>query len=496
MNDKKQSSGNGEANEPRSPQVGALLRASRLRVGEDLREIADALCIRYLYLDAIEECRYAELPGDTYAIGFIRSYAEHLGLDGEEVVRRYRAEQAGSKRSNDLSFPTPVAESGVPKGAIVFIGVLLALLIYGGWYISTTDESILTDLISPVPDHLKHMVTGDDAASNGNQSAPSKESDAATQMAATSSEVAERTAEAARAAAEEAARAVTEASEAVQEAVEAETPATAPEAASTPASSAPQPTVSETPPTATSTSAPPAVSVAEPAQTATDKKRATQPAAQIETPAPTPAAPTAVSETTTAVPAEAPEPSNETQAVPTEAPAEAEPASDEATPPAAPDGPTATAVETEAQTDSQPSETESVTAGGSTAETVTAEDLNALSLKNATSVLTAPPAPTRSSVTEVASVPSTGMFVRANDSSWVEIRNPESGRVVYTGLMSAGTTFKVPNDAGLILDTGNAGGLDIIIDGTTVPKIGGVGTVRKGVALDAERLKAGTAVNR
>ena len=91
---------------------------------------------------------------------------------------------------------------------------------------------------------------------------------------------------------------------------------------------------------------------------------------------------------------------------------------------------------------------------------------------------------------------STGMFVRANDSSWVEIRNPANGRVVYTGLMSAGTTFKVPNEAGLLLDTGNAGGLDIIVDGTTVPKIGGVGAVRKGVALDAERLKAGTAVNR
>ena len=77
------------------PQVGALLRASRLRVGEELREVSDVLCIKFLYLEAIEECRYADLPGDTYAVGFIRSYAEHLGLDGDEVVRRYRTEQMG-----------------------------------------------------------------------------------------------------------------------------------------------------------------------------------------------------------------------------------------------------------------------------------------------------------------------------------------------------------------------------------------------------------------
>ena len=160
-NDKRKNVDDGDKD--RSPQVGSLLRATRTRLGEDLRDIADVLCIRYLYLEAIEDCRYGDLPGDTYVIGFIRSYAEHMGLDGEEVVRRFRAEQIGNRRSNELSFPTPVPESGMPKGAIVFIGVVLAVLVYGGWYMSTTDEGILSDLISPVPDHLKDLVTGDDA---------------------------------------------------------------------------------------------------------------------------------------------------------------------------------------------------------------------------------------------------------------------------------------------------------------------------------------------
>ena len=56
------------------PGVGGLLRASRLRVGEDLPDIARMLCIRCPYLEAIEDGRYEDLPGSTYAAGFVRSY--------------------------------------------------------------------------------------------------------------------------------------------------------------------------------------------------------------------------------------------------------------------------------------------------------------------------------------------------------------------------------------------------------------------------------------
>ena len=92
--------------------VGALLRASRVRIGEDLQDVAILLRIRYPYLEAIEGGRFEELPGKTYAVGFVRAYADHLGLDGEEVVRRFKAEAAGDEVSRtDLRFPTPIAEA-------------------------------------------------------------------------------------------------------------------------------------------------------------------------------------------------------------------------------------------------------------------------------------------------------------------------------------------------------------------------------------------------
>ena len=124
--------------------TGALLRASRMRIGEELRDIADILRIRYPYLKAIEEDRFDDLPGQPYAVGFVRAYAVHLGLDADEIVRRFKVEFANeSKSATELSFPTPITEANVPGGAIVFIGLLMAVLAYGFWYINTSEENYL-----------------------------------------------------------------------------------------------------------------------------------------------------------------------------------------------------------------------------------------------------------------------------------------------------------------------------------------------------------------
>jgi len=140
------------------PGVGGLLRASRLRIGEDLRDVAAALYIRYNYLNAIEEGRYEALPGPTYAVGFVRVYAEHLGLDAGEVVRRFKAETAALSEMKELVFPSPLPESGVPSGAILFMGILIAGLAYGIWYINSTHDKSIADLIPAVPERFATLL--------------------------------------------------------------------------------------------------------------------------------------------------------------------------------------------------------------------------------------------------------------------------------------------------------------------------------------------------
>src|SRR5579862_2383637 len=88
--------------------IGALLRETRENYGGDIERIAGALRIRPAYLTALEEGRYDRLPAPVYALGFVRAYAIHLGLDGEEAVRRFKQEANGLEISRDLIFPVPL----------------------------------------------------------------------------------------------------------------------------------------------------------------------------------------------------------------------------------------------------------------------------------------------------------------------------------------------------------------------------------------------------
>ncbi|MEP4911927.1 MAG: helix-turn-helix domain-containing protein, partial [Alphaproteobacteria bacterium] len=143
--------------------VGGLLRASRLRCGEDLDVIAQVLRIRRRHLQAIEDGNFDQLPGTTYAVGFIRTYADYLGLDSDEVVRRFKGEQTlqpGKTPKADLVFPSPMSETGIPRGAVVFLGVVIGVIAYGGWYSSTVDNDFFKQWIEPVPARLAALLPG------------------------------------------------------------------------------------------------------------------------------------------------------------------------------------------------------------------------------------------------------------------------------------------------------------------------------------------------
>ena len=120
--------------EAAAPRAGSDLRAARERLGWSLAEVADGLRIRHVYLQALEEGRLDELPGNAYAVGFARSYAAALGLDPDEIGRRFKAEAGNVTRKTKLAFPVPVPERGVPAGAVVLLGVVMAVGAYAGWY--------------------------------------------------------------------------------------------------------------------------------------------------------------------------------------------------------------------------------------------------------------------------------------------------------------------------------------------------------------------------
>lgn len=145
---------------PPGPSVSDTLRTTRMAHGYDLRDVAAMLRIRYPYLLAIEEGRFDELPGSTYAIGFLRSYAECLGLDPDAIAARYKEEAAGTVRRQELYLPTPAAEGRASGGTLLLGTLVLAGIVYGGWYyLSATDRSV-ADLVPTLPDRLVSLLDG------------------------------------------------------------------------------------------------------------------------------------------------------------------------------------------------------------------------------------------------------------------------------------------------------------------------------------------------
>jgi cytoskeleton protein RodZ len=131
-----------------------LLRQTRQSYGGEIERIATALRIRAPYLTAIEEGRYDRLPGPVYALGFVRAYAIHLGLDGDEAVRRFKQETTGFEISPDLSFPVPLVPRSIPGGTMVLAALILAICGYGLWYYLSTGERARPERVSNVPTDL------------------------------------------------------------------------------------------------------------------------------------------------------------------------------------------------------------------------------------------------------------------------------------------------------------------------------------------------------
>ncbi len=152
--------------------VGEELRDSRLALGLSVEEMAQRLRIRRPYLEALEEGRIADLPGPAYAVGFVRAYSVALGLDADEMVRRFRdLSGAAVNRKTNLVFPEPVPERGMPAGAVVVVGAVLAIGAYVAWYNISGTGNRTVDMVPPVPQRLeaaaeqgRNQLPGRDAA--------------------------------------------------------------------------------------------------------------------------------------------------------------------------------------------------------------------------------------------------------------------------------------------------------------------------------------------
>jgi cytoskeleton protein RodZ len=366
---------------PESASVGETLRIARLAKKLELDDVSHAIHIRPSQLKAIEENNIDQLPGMTYAVGFVRSYANFLGLNGAEIVHRFKAEQGHSPAQSRLSFPEPIVESRVPDPMMVGVGAFLAVVILVVWTIySNVHGSKTAAQIPPAP-----VVT----------------SVADTLPAAT-------------------------------------TPAPDAAPAAAPTTTAPDQTATATP--APAVPAAPAATAAVPTAPVATDTVAGQPAS--------PAVPAA-----TAVPAV-------TQAMPA--------ATDKAAPGKTTDKTAAAPVKDAAASDDSEDSQDSASADNENASAKAAADKKDSTIKIKAG---------KSRITLKASLP-----------SWVQVTDGQQN-VLYRKVLRPGEQYAVPDQPGLVLDTANAGGISIVVDGAPVQPVGKTGEIVRGVALDPKALK-------
>jgi cytoskeleton protein RodZ len=328
--------------------VGEELRDARLALGATLDEVAEKLRINRRYLAAIEEGRSRDLPGPAYALGFVRSYARALGLDADDLARRYRENGAVSRSRTDLVFPEPVPERGIPAGVVILVGMVIMVGAYAAWWSWSGSADRTVDQVPPVPPRIEQ------AAREARQNLPATD--------------------------------------------------TAPVL---------PPTLGQATPGAGSLR--PGVAPPPPGSGPTDNQQTAAPA----TPPPVP------------------------PGSPAGVPATSALAANGQRPPGPPGSPSP-----------------------------------------------APPAPPPAPTTPAAPVePPNRITLRATEESWVQIRDPRSGQTVLNRVLRAGESFAVPPREGLVLTTGKAQGLEVVVDGQPSGVLAGRTGVVRDIALNPDQLR-------
>jgi cytoskeletal protein RodZ len=362
-----------------------------MSLGYELSEIAVALRIRLAYLEAIEHGRFGDLPGAAYANGFLRTYAEHLGLDPQLVLRRFKEETSGGLTAKpELYLPKPVPESRIPGGALLLLAVVLAGSAYGGWYYMNSTGRELVDFVPELPERLATALNLAPAAPAPGLVVPVTPS---------------------------------------------EQPATA--APRTPAP--PAPTAVDP--------APPAVAAVPPAHSPTTPAPSSP---AVRQPAGSPPAATASASD------EGDEEENPiVESTPLNDPRSAQAAPQPVPPPASPP-PLPAAPGQVAGLPMPPAPPGAPEAGQGDAR-----------VYGATSG-------------------QSRIQIRATQDSWIQVRDG-AGDLLMTRVLRPGDIYRVPDKAGLKMQTGNAGGLQVSVDGGQGTAMGTPGQVMRGVPLDPER---------
>jgi cytoskeletal protein RodZ len=136
-------------------EIGTSLREARLRQGLDFPELEQATKIRGKYLRALEDEEFDLLPAQTYVKGFLRSYAEYLGLDGQLYVDEYNSRYVVGEDDAPFRARRTAARTRSPRlqarvVLLTLLGIaLVTALVIVAWKRGNPEQQNVVGLTSP-----------------------------------------------------------------------------------------------------------------------------------------------------------------------------------------------------------------------------------------------------------------------------------------------------------------------------------------------------------
>ncbi len=412
--------------------VGARLREAREAKGLSLHQVADILRLRASQVHALEEGDFKSLPGQTFVTGFLRSYANLLDLDAVAIVELYKNEEGNGLHVPSLAFPEPTTGGRIPGAGILLGTLVFALILLAGWFLYQESESLDFERVAELPDHLASKIRDVDLSGNAKSSDGAEEP--TVQPPKNIAEI----------------------------------------APATPVTTAPAPkdeTSEITTETAVSSSDGEVSEMA-----ALEEKKPVEEASQADE---------NTAAETTAENTEQPSdvPSGDAVASVPDTATEEEPA----TIVSAEAAPTVEIGNSDTSVEPSSGDAAAITAAADQAIDIKTYPQDTLKMALANQAVT--DEARESPLPRTFGVENTDarVVLRATEESWVEVKAADE-KPVLSRVLKPGDVYMAPNAPDLKLTTGNAGGLEIRVDGREIRSLGGAGTILREVPLAAESL--------
>lgn len=137
---------------PKDQSLGDILENARKKKHLDIEDISTTLCIKPIYIEALEKGHYYVFPARAYTVGFLRTYAQFLKLDTDEILQLFYQETTDTKEE-PMDMLVIEKKMALPskKTLAVVIGIFIAFYVI--WYLiakSYSPQSLIEESLPTI----------------------------------------------------------------------------------------------------------------------------------------------------------------------------------------------------------------------------------------------------------------------------------------------------------------------------------------------------------